>query len=528
LNADVKAQVIVVGAGPTGLLLANELALAGVDVLVLDKLSAHTGQSKALNLQPRTAEILDLRGWLAPIMDQAAAQIPSGHYAGIPLDYQHLDSRFRFQVGIPQARVEKFLEERLVKAGVRVLRGYEMIALEQQAEGVVVTAVAPATERGAVGARESARERRFECEFLIGADGSRSTVRKQLGVDFPGLEGRFSLVVADVELGESGDVPETWCLPTFNEQEGGDAFLVPLGEGVYRMIFGGAEQQTVPRDAPVTEAEIRFALEQKFANPPQLKAIRWASRFTDASRQVATYRVERVLLAGDAAHIHFPAGGQGLNLGMQDAFNLGWKLAAVLKSGAASTLLDTYHAERHPVGARVLQNARAQATLWIPDPDMRAVHGVLAFALGAADANRRLADMVSGLDIRYEIAGSPPHALLGSRVPELSLLDGRGALRLSRSADAHASRTIEPWHDRLSTEVMPACDGTAVALLIRPDGHICWAGDLEFTGLTAALDRWFGPAVSDLGVSGWRNSHSHPIRNSPSDECLTSETGSYR
>jgi 2-polyprenyl-6-methoxyphenol hydroxylase-like FAD-dependent oxidoreductase len=509
MNAAVKAQVIVVGAGPTGLLLANELNLAGVDVLVLDKLRAHTGQSRALTLQPRTAEILDLRGWLAPIMDLASAKIPGGHYAGIPLDYRHLDSRFPFQLGIPQARVEKFLEERLVNAGVRVLRGYELTALEQHAEGVVATAVGPAAE--------SARELRFECEFLVGADGSRSTVRKQLGIDFPGLEARFSLVVADVELGESGDVPDAWSLPTFNEQEGGDAFLVPLGEGVYRMLFGGAEQQAVARDAPVTEAEIRFALEQKFANPPQLKGIRWASRFTDASCQVGSYRVERVFLAGDAAHIHFPAGGQGMNLGMQDAFNLGWKLAAVIKAGAASTLLDTYHAERHPVGARVLQNARAQATLWIPDPDMRAVHSVVAFTLDSPDANRRLADRVSGLDIRYEITDSPAHALLGSRVADVRLLDGCGVLRVSggtlrlSGAESNILRIVEPWHDRVATEVMPASDlppasdANAVALLIRPDGHICWAGDSEFTGLTEALERWFG-AASDFGVPGSRNS----------------------
>jgi len=506
-----KAQVIVVGAGPTGLLLANELNLAGVDVLVLDKLSAHTGQSKALNLQPRTAEILDLRGWLAPIMEQAAAKIPSGHYAGIPLDYRHLDSRFPFQVGIPQARVEKFLEERLVNAGVRVLRGFELTGLEQHAEGVVATAVGPSVDEP-----ESAREWRFECEYLVGADGSRSTVRKQLSVDFPGFEARFSLVVADVELGESGDVPDAWCLPTFNEQEGGDAFLVPLGNGVYRILFGGAEQQTVPRDAPVTEAEIRFALEQKFANPPRLIGIRWASRFTDASRQAASYRVERVFLAGDAAHIHFPAGGQGLNLGMQDAFNLGWKLAAVIKAGAAPTLLDTYHTERHPVGARVLQNARAQATLWIPDPDMRAVHAVVAFALEAADANRRLADMVAGLDIRYEIAGSPAHARLGSRVPDIRLLDGGGVLQLSRIAGTNTLRAIEPWQDRVATEVLPASDvppasdTSAVAVLIRPDGHICWAGDVEGTGLAEALERWFGPAASDLGIAGWRSSHRSP------------------
>ncbi len=483
-----KTQVIVVGAGPTGLLLANELHLAGIDVVVLDKLCALSGQSKALNLQPRTAEILNLRGWLAPIMDQVAAKIEGGHYAGIPLDYRHLDSRFPFQLGIPQARIETYLEDLLALAGVPVLRGFELTALEQHADGVSVTAT------------ESAQLRRFECDFLVGADGSRSTVRKLLGVDFPGLEARFSLVVADVDLGESGDVPDTWCLPTFNEQEGGDAFLVPLGEGVYRMLFGGAEQQTVARDAPVTEAEIRRALEQKFANPPQLKAVRWASRFTDASRQVENYRAGRVFLAGDAAHIHFPAGGQGLNLGMQDAFNLGWKLAAVIKSGASSTLLDSYHAERHPVGARVLRNARAQATLWIPDPDMRAVHSVLAFTLSVPDANRRLADMVSGLDIRYEMQGSPTHALLGSRVSDVTLPDGRGALRLFRSEDAAILRAIEPWRDRISTQVMPNSDGTTVAMLIRPDGHICWVGDPDFSGLTEALGRWFGPAAIDLGV----------------------------
>ncbi|WSI55100.1 FAD-dependent monooxygenase [Streptomyces platensis] len=262
---DTDVEVLIAGAGPTGLLLANELGLAGVRTAVVERLPQRTGRSKALNLQPRTAEVLDCRGLLEPVLDRSQALLPSGHFAGLPLDYGALDTAYPHQVGIPQARVEEFLEDHLAAYGVPVLRGRERAALAR-------------------------------C---------------------PG--------------------------------------------------------------------------------PPRtLRAVRWASRFTDASRQAERYAVGRVLLAGDAAHLHAPAGGQGLNLGMQDAFNLGWKLAAVARGDAPDGLLATYHAERHPVGARVLANTRAQMVLTLPDPDAVVVRELLADLLTTPEANRRVAAMISG------------------------------------------------------------------------------------------------------------------------------------
>ena len=493
---DFEVEVLIAGAGPTGLLLANELGLAGVRAALAERLPRPTGQSKALNLQPRTAEVLACRGWLEPVLERSIAVLPAGHFAGLPLDYDALDTAFPHQVGIPQARVEGFLADHLAENGVPVLRGWELASFRQDTAGVTATLL------GSDGA-----ERTVRAGYLVGADGGHSTVRRLLGVPFPGRDGRIGMVVADIELApaqaESGGPDESWRLPDLSPNPAGASWLLPLGDGVYRLVFGGPEQQGVDRDAPVTAAEVRVALARRPGPPRELRAIRWASRFTDTSRQAERYADGRVLLAGDAAHIHFPAGGQGLNLGMQDAFNLGWKLAAASRGWAPDGLLATYHTERHPVGARVLANTRIQMLLTFPDPDAVAVRELLADLLTAPEANRRVAAMIAGTDIRYPMPGAPDHPLLGARAPGVRLPSGRGALlagaasELAAAADGWADRV-----DRLDREPV-ADDGEA--LLVRPDGHVCWAGpDDDADGLRAALARWFGtpaPATTAPGRS---------------------------
>ena len=499
---DFDTDVLIAGAGPTGLLLANELGLAGVRAAVVERLPRRTGQSKALNLQPRTAEVLDCRGWLDPVLDRSLALLPAGHFAGLPLDYEALDTAFPHQVGIPQARVEEFLEDHLAEYGVPVLRGRELTSFQQDPDGVVATLLEP-----------DGTERSVRARYLVGADGGSSTVRRLLGVPFPGWDGRIGMAVADVELAdiesadgtaESSDLGRPWQLPDLTPDPAGVAFLLPLGDGVHRLILGGPEQQGVDRDAPVTADEVRTALARCPGPPRELRAVRWASRFTDASRQAERYADGRVLLAGDAAHIHAPAGGQGLNLGMQDAFNLGWKLAAVVSGRAPEGLLTTYHTERHPVGARVLANTRAQVVLTLPDPDAMVVRDLLADLLSGPEANRRVAAMIAGTDVRYPMPGAPDHPLLGARASGVRLPSGRGALLADAASAAFAA--ADGWTDRVDRKDdgrngvgggsgvgVGVGVGVGEALLVRPDGHVCWAGrDDETDGLHAALTHWFG------------------------------------
>lgn len=377
-------DVIIVGAGPAGLMLAGELALGGARVLVLEKDDARSGQSKALNLQPRSAEVLASRGLLDDILAQAPVLLPRGHFAGIPLDYSELDTPYPYQIGIPQARVEERLAAWAVSLGAEIRYGAAVTSVEQDADGVT-----------AGGARAA---------WLVGCDGARSAVRKQSGVDFKGRDARVCALVADVTLVSDG--PSGWELPT----PGGDGMLtvLPLGDGVYRMLAAGPAQMAAGRDDPIPDAELADALAR---DGLVLGEVRWASRFTDTTRQAEHYRSGRVFLAGDAAHIHSPAGGQGLNLGLQDAFNLGWKLAEVIRGESGEELLDTYHAERHPVAARVLESSRAQGVLYVPDEDVAALRSVFAELVDA----RALAARVAGLD----------H---GDRVPGLDLTllhDGR-------------------------------------------------------------------------------------------------------
>ncbi|WP_410583102.1 FAD-dependent monooxygenase [Amycolatopsis sp. lyj-108] len=470
-------DVVVAGAGPTGLMLAHELALAGVDVVVLERLHERTGLSKALNVQPRTAEMLALRGLLDGVEERSYATVQDGHFAMIPVDYDGWDTRFPFQLGIPQAQVEEYLEERLATQGTKVIRGAEVIDFVQDKDSVSVRY------------RTDSGENRLDAKFLVGCDGSRSVVRKGLGVDFPGVDGEGFGVVADVLFDKTPDgAQKQWrTMRNIGQPTGATTFkgLIPLGEpGLYRFVYGDRASRPADIRSAISHDEVRQALLDSYGDSATVSEIRWASQFSDAARQAEHYRVGRVLLAGDAAHIHFPAGGQGLNLGVQDAMNLGWKLAATVRGWAGDDLLDTYEAERHPVGAQVLHNVAAQLGLTPRSHESRALRDFFAELTKLPEVNRYLAGMVSGLGIRYPTYGTA-HPALGARLNDQDVATEAGPLRpstlfhtgdfvLLTTTQAHvdAARAHSP---RLTVQLVTDLPWPSTeAVLYRPDGYACW------------------------------------------------------
>ncbi|WP_151772170.1 FAD-dependent monooxygenase [Streptomyces abyssomicinicus] len=500
----VETDVVVVGAGPTGLMLACELTLAGVRTLVLEKSPHRIEQVKGGGIQPRSAELLESRGLLEPLLTSSASSVPTGgHFAGlpVPLDCSPWRTRHPFPLSCPQWRVEEVLEERAVAGGARVLRGSAVRAVEQdggEREG---------GERQG-GVRDggvtvvSADGLRVRARYMVACDGAHSTVRKLLGLPFPGRPGTRRAVLADIRLATASDsVPrELGHMSTLTRRAGGYwAMLVPLGEGRYRLTYGRTD--TTDRtgsddadlggagdgDAPVTREEIGTALRAVYGDGTTLGEVHNPSRFTDATRQLEHYRAGRVLFAGDAAHIHPPLGGQGLNLGLQDAFNLGWKLAAEVQGRAPHGLLDSYHHERHPVAAGVLHHTSAQRLLADPDPsgDVAALRDIVVDLLRLPDANRHIAGLVSGLSLRYPLPGD--HPLTGHRVPDAGLVTGTGPTRLSSLLGSGHAVLLDlagtlPDGLRLPPRVdlvRATCpDGLGAAvLLVRPDGYVSWASD---------------------------------------------------
>ncbi|OEV12397.1 FAD-dependent monooxygenase [Streptomyces nanshensis] len=494
-------EVVVVGAGPTGLMLACELTLAGVRTLVLERSPQRIEQVKGGGIQPRTAEMLQLRGLLAPLQARAAERVPTGgHFAAlpVPLDCTPWRTRHPYPIAIPQWKVEEELEERAVAQGARVVRDAAVRAVEPDDDGVLV-----ATSGGP----------RVRAHYAVACDGGHSTVRKLLGMPFPGRSGTHRAVLADVRLtAVSPQVPrEMGHLSTLTRHEGGYwAMLMPLGGELYRLTYGrtggtdaagqeDAGRDDTGRDTPVTPEEITAALHAVYGSETTLGAVENASRFTDATRQLEHYRTGRVLFAGDAAHIHPPLGGQGLNLGIQDAYNLGWKLAATVQGRAPRGLLDSYHAERHPVAAQVLHHTSAQRVLANPNPgaDVAALRDIVVDLLRLPDANRHIAGLMSGLSLRYDVPGD--HPLTGHRVPDADLVTGAGATRLSAlfgrghavlldlthgvPADLRLPPRIDLVHATRSEDSQDPEDSQdsqdigAAALLLRPDGYVCWATD---------------------------------------------------
>ncbi|AYY12634.1 monooxygenase [Actinobacteria bacterium YIM 96077] len=492
LNFD--ADVIVVGAGPTGLMLAGELRLAGVETVVLDRLAEPMKQSRALGFSARAIEEFDQRG-LLPRFGEVQT-IPFGHFGGLPIDYRVLEGGSYGARGKPQSLTESILAAWATELGAVVHRNHEVTGLSAGADGVELDV---ATPEGA---------KRLRARYVAGCDGARSSVRKLAGIDFPGTDPTIEMWFADVagcdlQLRFAGErVP------------GGMVMVLPLGPEVQRVILYERGTTRPGGDAPsfsdVAAAWNRLTGEDISGGKPL-----WTSYTTDTSRQAAEYRRGRVFLLGDAAHIHLPIGAQGMSAGIGDAMNLGWKLGAEINGYAPADLLDTYHSERHPVGARVLTNTLAQRLLYLGGEEMDPMREVLAELLAYEEAQRLLVGMVTGLDIRYDV-GDGDHPLLGKRLPDVELVGDFGAAGTANAFQfLHAGRGMvldladneklrkvaSPWTDRvdvITTSSRPAGVLEDVdAALVRPDGYIAWigTGGSEGTGLPEALARWFGAAA---------------------------------
>ncbi|WP_405149832.1 FAD-dependent monooxygenase [Sphaerisporangium sp. NBC_01403] len=510
---EIETEVAIAGAGPTGLMLAFELALAGVDTLVLEKLPRRIEQVKGGAIQPRTAELLELRGLVEPLRARATTRDPvGGHFAmlPVPLDCTPWRTRHPYPIVIPQWVIEEVLEERAVARGARILRDTEVTAVEpgdgmnagEPGEPCTVTS-------GGAGVTVTAGGFRVRARYLVGCDGARSTVRKLLGLPFPGRPGTYLAVLTDIRLSAASSlVPERiGHISGLTRQANGYwSMLAPIGGDRYRFTFGREDQTDLTRDTPVGEEEIAAALRALYGEETVLSGVDNSSRFTDATRQLECYRAGRVLFAGDAAHIHPPLGGQGLNLGVQDAINLGWKLAATVQGRAPDGLLDTYDTERHPVGTQVLHHTSAQRVLADPRPseDVAALRDIFVDLLRLPDTNRHLAGLMSGLSLGYDLPGG--HPVAGRRVPDADLVTDAGPTRLSALFGAGQAVLLDlagivPADIRLASRidlVHAKCteDLGAAALLFRPDGYPCWAADDSATcraTLPAAITEHLSP-----------------------------------
>lgn len=483
------ASVIIVGAGPSGLVLAAELRLGGVDVIVLEKLDEPSGESRGLGFTTRTLELFDQRGLLPRFGDIETS--PRGHFGGIPLDFSVLEGAHFGARGIPQARIEAVLGEWAAELGAQIWRGWKVVDLTQDDDGVDLDVEGPQGHR------------RLRGRYLVGCDGGRSTVRGAAGFDFPGTEATIEMFLADVT---GCDLPPRMI---GEKRPGGMVMSAPLGDGVERIIV--CERGTPPqsRTEPPSFTEVAGAWERLTGEDIHGGTALRVSSFGDATRQATEYRRGSVLLAGDAAHTHLPAGGQGLSTGVQDAMNLGWKLAATIGGWAPPGLLDTYDTERHPVGARVLMNTQAQGFLYLGATEVEPLRNVFAELMALPEVGRHLAGMVSGLDIRYDV-GPGDHPLLGRRMPCHELVGaegktttieplhaGRGVL-LDFTGRTDLHRFAAPWTDRIQIvsalpHELPAGSPLAgtTAALVRPDGYVAWAGS-DGDALPTALNRWFG------------------------------------
>jgi len=481
------ADVLIVGAGPTGLMLAGELGLAGVNVAIVERRpSRDLAGSRAGGLHSRTIEIFDQRGIADRFLSEGTVAQVAG-FSMIPLDISDFPTRHAYGLGLWQNHIERILAGWVGEMAVTFHRGRDVTGFVQDDTGVDV----------ALSDGQSLRAR-----YLVGCDGGRSLIRKAAGIAFPGWDPTSSNLIAEVEL---ADEPQ-WGV--HRDDRGIHAISKLEGGGGVRVLV---TEQDVGHTAEPTLGDLSAALIAVYGTDYGVHSPISISRFTDMTRQAAAYRERRVLLAGDAAHVHPPDGGQGLQLGVHDAVNLGWKLAQVVKQISPDSLLDTYHAERHPVAARALRSAMASVALRRADERTQALRDTVTELLGMDEPRKRLAAMLSGLDIHYDLGEG--HPLLGRRMPDLDLVTANGPLRVfTRLHDARpvllnlgepGGFDITPWADRVQLIdaaydggwELPALGAVAAptAVLIRPDGYVAWVGDGHVSGLPDALTTWFGP-----------------------------------
>ncbi len=475
--------VVIAGGGPTGLLLAGELALAGIDVVIVERrASQDLDGSRSGGLHSRTIEVLDQRGIADRFLAEGQAMQVQA-FARIPLDISDFPTRHNYGLALWQNHFERILGTWVTELAVPFVREREVTGFTQDETGVDV---------------ELSDGRSLRADYLVGCDGGRSVIRKAAGIEFRGWDATTSWLIAEVEMADE---------PAFGLRPGGG--IGPVDGGRVRVVL--REQDTEHSREPTLQ-DLREALIAADGTDYGAHSPVWMSRFTDMTRQAASYRERRVLLAGDAAHVHSPQGGQGLNTGVQDAVNLGWKLAQVVNGTSPDGLLATYHDERHPVGARVQHNTMAQVALSGTDERTAALHGTMTELLRMDEPRKRVAGMISGLDVHYDLGEG--HPLLGRRMPDLDLqtLDGptrvftllHDARPVLLNLAATGGFDVSPWGSRVrfvdakhvGVWELPVLGEVAAppAALIRPDGHVAWVGDLKDPELPRALETWFGAA----------------------------------
>ncbi len=506
--ADEQADVVIAGAGPNGLLLACELALAGLRPVVLDALPGPSSEPKANGLVGQVVRMLDMRGLYQAFTGDGPPQpSPGWMFAAMPLIFSDVPDNPMYAMLMPQPRLVRLLEKRARDLGVDLRWSHELVGIAAAPESVALRVSSPE------------RDYTITAGYAVGADGGRSLVRKSLGIDFPGTTSPMVSRLAHVHIPDEYRRPDIAGIeiPGFGPLRFGHSRF-DRGGIIYaefepgRALLGTIEFGPPVAEVPMTLEELRQSArrvlgadipfeEPKDAGPHALRRINGQN-----TRHAERYRKGRVLLLGDAAHVHSAMGGPGLNLGLQDTINLGWKLAAEINGTAPAGLLDTYQSERHPVGQRVMMHSLSQIALMAPGPEVAALRTLLGELFTFPDAQQHMAALLAGSDVRYDVGDD--HRLSGHLVPDLTLDDGRRVAQLLHDArpvlldlgGGGVADAARGWDDRVDVVTASAAGCPAAALLIRPDGYVAWAAD-EFGStqqatLRAALQRWFGPPTN--------------------------------